>query len=168
MIYIMSTIIEAPQLSEGEVKKYLIIARDSEKHRTLKILHQPGDELNKTINFMLSDTYMHPHNHPKEAGKENIEKFQVLYGKIGVIFFNSVGIVEKCIILEKDKKEYLEVQPGIWHVPIVLSEYAICYETMRGVYNPITKQKEFAKWAPQENTPESSLYLASLKKRIQN
>lgn len=155
---------ETPQLSPEEIEKYLLAAKNSEKHRTLKILHQPGAELNKTINFMLSDTYMHPHNHPKEEGKENIERFLVLDGKIGVLFFTPNGVVEKCVILGKGALEQFEVLPGVWHVPIVLSEYAICYEEMKGVYNPVTKQKEFAPWAPQENTTESVPYLARLKK----
>lgn len=163
MLYIHKHM-ETPRLSLEEIKKYLLAAKNSEKHRTLKILHQSGAELNKTINFMLSDTYMHPHNHPKEIGKENIERFRIIYGKIGVIFFEPRGTVEKCVILEKGKKDYLEVLPGVWHVPVVFSDYAICYEEMRGIYNPATKQKEFATWAPQENSVENAPYLSLLKK----
>ena len=153
---------EIPQLSQKEIDECLLRAKNSERRRYLKILHQPGDELNRTINFMMSDTYMQPHNHPPEEQKEKIEKFQVLQGKIGILFFDTQGTVTKSVILEKGHKEYFEILPGMWHAPIILSESALCYEEVRGVYNPAT-YKELATWAPPENTPESAQYLNFLK-----
>lgn len=153
---------EIPQLSKEEIEKYLTEARNSERRRALKILHERGAEINRTVNFMLSDTYLQPHNHPLEEGKEKIERYKILGGKLAIVFFDDVGNVTRAVILDENSEVY-SVNPSEWHTPIVLSEYALCYEEVRGVYEP-TRYKEMATWAPKENTPQVSEYLNFLKK----
>jgi cupin fold WbuC family metalloprotein len=111
------------------------------------------------INFIMSDSYMQPHRHPHE---EKIEKILVLRGKMGQLFFDDKGKVTEAVILEAGKKDYIEIPAFSWHTYVVLSEYAITYETMRGVYDPAT-WKEFPAWAPKENTPQADSYFDFLK-----
>lgn len=153
---------EIPKLSQLEISEYLSSAEKSERRRALKILHEPGAELNRTINFMMSDTYLQPHNHPPEPNKEKIERYKILVGKLAIVFFDPAGSITKSVILDENS-DIFEVKPGEWHTPVILSEYALCYEEMKGIYDQATN-KEFAEWAPKENTPLSKQYLSLLKK----
>lgn len=155
---------QIPQLSEEEIKDYLDQAQKSERRRTLKILHEKGADLNRTVNFMMSDTYLQPHNHPPEEGKEKIERYKILGGKLAIVFFDDAGNVTRAVILDENSEVY-PVNPSEWHTPVVLSDYALCYEEVNGVYDP-TKHKEMAEWAPKENTPEVPDYLNFLKKGV--
>lgn len=151
-----------PQLSKAEIEDYLNQAKSSERHRALKIYHQPGDEVNRTVNFMMANTYLQPHMHPKETGKEKIERYKILDGKLAIVFFEPGGAVKKSVILDGNS-DIFEVHPEEWHTPVVLSEYALCYEEVNGVFNPKT-YKEFASWAPIEKDPKMPEYLEFLKK----
>lgn len=152
---------EIPQLSKEEIQKYLAEAEKSERRRALKILHERGADLNRTVNFMMSDTYLQPHNHPPEAGKEKIERYKILGGKLAIVFFDDTGKVTRAVILDETSEVY-PVNPSEWHTPIVLSDYALCYEEVNGVYDP-ARYKQMAEWAPKENTPEVKEYLIFLK-----
>ncbi len=155
---------EIPQLSREEIEKYLTEARNSERRRALKILHERGAELNRTVNFMMADTYLQPHNHPFEEGKEKIERYKILGGKLAIVFFDDAGNVTRSVILD-EKNDVYAVNPSEWHTPVVLSEYALCYEEVKGVYDP-AHYKQMAKWAPKENTPQVPEYLNFLKKEV--
>ena len=148
-----------PQLSEQELKDCLRRASSSTRRRYANVLHDPGDEFNRVVNFIMQDSYMQPHLHP---GAEKVEKIYLMQGKIAVLFFDDQGAVKKCMILEEGGVGYVEVPAFTWHTYVMLSDYAISYETMMGVYEPKT-WKEFAPWAPPENTPRGSIYLKYLK-----
>ena len=54
--------------------------------------------------------------------------------------------------------------PGFtWHTYVMTSDLTIIFETMVGVYNPLT-WKKIASWAPDENSDNSIDYLNNLKK----
>jgi cupin fold WbuC family metalloprotein len=154
---------ESVLLSEAEIKEGLLGAKQAERRRYPKVLHQPGADFNRMINFLMSDTYMQPHFHPHQ---EKIEGIEVIQGKLAVLFFNDEGEITKSVIIENKEGEENRIDvPGFaWHTYIVLSETAVTYETMKGVYDPKT-WKELASWAPLENTPEAKEYLSLLKKR---
>jgi cupin fold WbuC family metalloprotein len=148
-----------PPLSKDEADKGLSQADASTRRRHPKILHDPGDEFNRVVNFIMHDSYMQPHLHPS---LEKIEKIHVMEGKMAVLFFDDLGVVTEVTILESDHDEFIAVPAFTWHTYVMLSEHVISFETMMGKYEPET-WKEFAQWAPEENTPESSAYLRSLR-----
>ena len=150
---------KVPQLSEKEINKYFDLSQNSERKRAPKILHKKGDYANKVFNFILSDSYMHPHLHPS---KEKIEKMYLIHGSFALIIFDDKGEVKETIILEKGKREFLAVPSFTWHTYVMLSEKVIIYETMEGVYDPST-WKKMAPWAPKENSLDASKYLEMLK-----
>lgn len=154
--------IQIPQLSEQEIQDGLLQANSSIRRRYPKILHNPGDEFNRVINFMMQDSYMQTHLHP---GVEKIEKIYLLQGKIATLFFDDQGIVKECTVLEKGGIEMIEVPAFTWHTYVILSDHAITYETMMGKYEPQT-WKEFSNSAPLENSSESLLYLNQLKEEV--
>ena len=150
------------RLTEQEIQDGLYQARCSARRRHPKILHNPGDEFNRVINFMMEDSYMQPHLHP---GVEKIEKIYLIQGKIATLFFDDQGFVKNCTVLEKGGQEMIEVPAFTWHTYVILSEYAITYETMMGKYEPQT-WKQFAEYLPDENSSESKAYLGKLKEDV--
>ena len=151
---------EIPKLSEQEVEDFLKLADGSEKRRYPKLLHSPGDEFNRVFNFMKRNSYMQPHLHP---GEEKIEKIYIVRGKVAALFFDDQGSVETCTVLEIGGVDHIEVPAFTWHTYVMLTDCAVTYETMMGVYDPST-WKKFAGWAPQEGTSECVAYLDSLKR----
>ena len=93
-----------PELSTTEIHEYIQKAASSKRRRYPRILHNPGDEFNRVINFMMEDSYMQPHLHP---GKEKIEKMYLVRGSFAVIFFNDNGKVENVCVLEMGQCEML-------------------------------------------------------------
>ena len=152
--------IALPQLTENEIKEGLSKAKDSLRRRHPKILHNPGDEFNRVINFMMGDSYMQTHLHP---GPEKIEKIYLIEGKLATFFFNDDGTVKECTILEKGGTEMIEVPAFTWHTYVMLTSFAVTYETMMGKYEPQT-WKSFSELAPSENTLEGAAYRDSLQK----
>lgn len=150
---------EIPELSERELQDCLNFAHVSERRRFPKLLHSLGDELNCVFNFMMSDSYMQPHLHP---GEEKIEVIYIVHGSVAVLFFDAYGKVKKSTVLEKGGHERIEVPAFTWHTYVILTDYAVTYETMLGVYEPRT-WKNFAGWAPEEGASECVGYLDSLK-----
>ena len=154
---------QIPKINPSEIKEGIDKANASERRRFPKILHNPGDEFNQVINFMMNDSYMQPHLHP---GDEKIEKIYILEGRLAVFFFDDSGEITKITILEKGGIEMISVPAFTWHTYAMLTDYAVTYETMMGKYNPLT-WKDFFRIAPEENTAESLSYLNYLKIRAQ-
>ena len=151
--------IQIPPLSEQQIHDGLLLANNSLRQRHPIILHSPGDEFNRVLNFIMQDSYMQPHLHP---GIEKIEKIYLIKGKLAIFYFNDQGEVKKCTILREGGQKMIEVPAFTWHTYVMLSEYVITYETMLGVYDPIN-WKELAEFAPHENSCESNTYLTILK-----
>ena len=153
---------QIPTINSFELKEGIEKADASERRRFPKILHNPGDEFNRVINFMMKDSYMQPHLHP---GVEKIEKIYILEGRIAVFFFDDSGEIIKTTILEKGGIEMIAVPAFTWHTYAMLTEYAITYETMMGKYDPQT-WKNFFVIAPRENTKQAIEYLKKLKEFV--
>jgi cupin fold WbuC family metalloprotein len=153
---------QIPSLSDKEMVDGIIKARNSDRKRFPKLLHKQGDVFNKVFNFMMHDSYMQPHLHP---GSEKIEHIYLIKGRIAALFFDDAGEVKQCAILETGSTELIVVPAFTWHTYVMLTDYAVTYETMVGVYKQET-WKEFANWAPREDSLESPDYLALLKRVV--
>ena len=151
-----------PDLSPDEIKKHFSVAKNSERRRVPKILHKQGDYNNKVFNFMLEDSYMHPHLHP---GKEKIEKMYLVDGSFALITFDDNGKSTGTYTLVKGGRESIDVPAFTWHTYVMLTKEVIVYETMEGFYDPST-WKEMAPWAPSENTSDAPAYLEKLKTKV--
>jgi cupin fold WbuC family metalloprotein len=154
--------VQIPPLSDQEIDEGIIQARNSDRNRSPKLLHKQGDEFNEVFNFMMHDSYMQPHLHP---GAEKIEHIYLINGRIAALFFDDVGEVKQCSILETGGTELIVVPAFTWHTYVILTDFAVTYETMMGVYKPET-WKKFANWAPREDFLESSDYLAFLRREV--
>ena len=152
---------QIPELSVQEISDCISQAASSARSRFPKLLHSPGDEFNRVFNFMMRDSYMQPHLHP---GDEKIERIYLIQGRVATLFFDDRGAVVECTLLEKGGIELIEVPAFTWHTYVMLSDYAVSYETMMGVYRPET-WKKLAEWAPKEGSLESLEYLNLLKRK---
>ena len=151
-----------PELSSDEVSLYFSVAKNSERCRSPKIMHKQGDYHNRVFNFILEESYMHPHLHPSE---EKIEKMFLLDGSFALITFDDDGEVTNTYVLAKGGRESIDVPAFTWHTYVMLTKEVIVFETMEGVYNPST-WKKMAPWAPSENTLEAPAYLEMLKSKV--
>ena len=151
-----------PSLSFNEIESYFLEANQSKRKRFPKILHKQGDYHNRVFNFILENSYMHPHLHP---GEEKIEKMYLLDGSFALITFDDNGEVNDTHVLAKGVRETIDVPAFTWHTYVMLTKEVIVFETMEGIYSPST-WKEMATWAPSENTPEATAYLEILKNKV--
>ena len=137
-----------PQLSEEEIQEGFQLAKNSQRKRIPKILHQQGDYHNRVFNFLLKGTYMQPHRHPSE---EKIEKMSLVKGAFALLFFDDNGEITRRSVLQEDGERYIEVPSFTWHTYIMLTDQVLVYESMNGYYSPET-WKDLADWAPSEKS----------------
>ena len=154
---------QVPALQDDELITHFEIASNSIRKRSPKILHKKGAYLNQVFNFILRDSYMHPHLHPS---KEKIEKMYLIKGSFALILFNKEGQITQKIILEEGKLDFIEVPAFTWHTYVMLSDEVIIYETMEGIYE-IDTWKKMASWAPKENSLDAAKYLEMLKYKVE-
>jgi cupin fold WbuC family metalloprotein len=114
------------------------------------------------LNVLLQGTYIQPHRHihpPKS------ETFLVLEGEAEVLIFTPEGqIVERHILGRQTPEGRLwgvDLAPGIWHTVRALTDRVVCFEVKPGPWEPAS-DKDFAPWAPREDSPAAAAYLASL------
>ncbi len=134
-------------------------AKISVRRRMNYNFHQPQDIVQRFLNAIEPDSYIHPHRHfdpPKD------EIFLVLRGKGAVFTFKDNGEVDELYILNVLNNQWgVDIPAGLYHTIISLDNNTVFYEVKAGPYNP-TADKGFAPWAPEENTPESKEYLEKL------
>lgn len=122
-------------------------------------VHGPTERIQRMLQVVLKDTYFPPHQHA-----EKLEFFIGLSGKFAVVTFNDEGRLNECAVVGDDIK-MAEVPSGSWHSVVVLTPQASFIEVIDGFYDPVT-HKQFASWAPAENTPEAAAYLEDLRQQV--
>ena len=154
---------QPPSISQEVINQYLVRAQNSTRMRYPYVLHAAGAEHNEVFNFLIKNTYMQPHLHP---GAEKIENIHIISGRLAILLFDDDGKLDQVYELDQSIREKTAIPAFTWHTYIVLTESAITYETMMGVYDPET-WKKMADWAPNESAEESDIYLDTLTKQVQ-
>ena len=147
-----------PNLKIEDKKKYFKKAKLSKRKRFPFIIHKKGDEFNQVFNFILEESYMQPHMHPKT---KMIEKMHLISGSFKLVFFNDNGKPTKIYNIDKNNKN-VKVPGFTWHTYVMTAKQTIVFETMMGAYNPLT-WKKMPEWAPEENNINAQEYLETLK-----
>lgn len=139
-------------------------ARNSPRKRMNHNFHTgPEDTLQRLLNAMEPGTYVRPHKH---EDPDKREVFFALKGKLCVVQFDHSGNVTDHIVLSPSGPAVAaEIAERTFHTVISLQEGSVAYEAKDGPYNPID-DKNFASWAPAENTPEAAIYLQNLIKKL--
>ena len=148
---------------DAVIHETLIKAKSSPRRRANRSFHTEEDVMQRMVNSGYSDTYLGPHRHGKHV---KLEIFIVLKGRGAFLSFDDTGKVTSCVALdEKGPVKMVEVPPQDWHSLIVLSEEASFLEIVEGKYDPV-KHKELPAWAPPEGSAEVLVYLAKLKRIV--
>ena len=101
-----------------------------------------------------------PHRHP-QAGRW--ELFVILKGRADVLLFDQNGTVIDRVSLSAEGPAYIvEIPPQTWHTLISQQSGTVLFEIKHGPYQALT-DKDFAQWAPQENSAQSTEMLAWLR-----
>ncbi|MCB1144413.1 MAG: WbuC family cupin fold metalloprotein [Leptospiraceae bacterium] len=134
-------------LIDGVIQK----ADESPRKRMNHNFHQLEETYQRFLNVLCKGTYVRPHRHldPPKA-----ETFLVLEGELVFIEFDDFGnILNKYRLKSGGPNFGIDIQPGVWHSLVCVSEKAVCFEGKHGPYNP-ANDKDFASWAPDEKSPE--------------
>jgi len=150
-------------LTDEMIRHGLSKAHSSPRKRYPLLLHEHGAYFNEVFNFICQDSYMQPHLHP---GSEKNEIIQVLRGALAVLYFDENGMITEETLLDAEQFDSIEVPAFTWHTYVMLSSEVITYECMNGIYDPAT-WKQFAPWAPSENSAEATPYLETLALKLQ-
>ena len=83
-----------------------------------------------------------------------------------MVLFKDDGSVEHVFRLDLETENFgTDIPAGWYHTIVSLQSESVFYEVKAGPYEP-AKVKDFASWAPCDNTAEAAVYLEQLKKII--
>lgn len=148
-------------LDEPTIGSGIAAARESPRRRIIMKVHRSDTEgVQRLLNFMLRGSYARPHCHP---APESIETVAVLQGTVGFLVFAATGAVRSAHRLAAGQAGscLVDIEPGVWHTIVPLTEDALVLEIKRGPYHAAA-DKVFAPWAPAEESPEAPGYLRHL------
>ena len=135
-------------------------ALDSGRRRKNLNMHDDyADPCQRLFNAIEPGTYIRPHRHidPPKA-----ECFIAVRGRMVLVVLDDNGEVERAIPFGVGSDVVaIELPPGLWHMLITLEPGSIFFETKPGPYAPLT-DKDFAPWAPTEDSPDVAKYLSVL------
>jgi cupin fold WbuC family metalloprotein len=149
-------------LTESLIQATVQKAKSSPRKRQNYNFHQASDSVQRMLNALEPDSYVRPHRH---LNPPKVEHFVVLQGSLAVLIFNDQGRITDTLILDCRKSFGIDIKPGVWHSIVGLVSGTVIFETKDGPYIQAT-DKDFALWAPEENTPESRQFLAMLKNNL--
>jgi cupin fold WbuC family metalloprotein len=151
-------------VSKELIQQALVASRESPRKRIILPFHKSSDALlHRMLNAMQPGTYVQPHRHvdpPKE------ELFLVLRGAIDLIVFDAEGEISHVITLKAASDSFgADLAAGRYHTFLVREADTVIYEVKLGPYTATTA-KDFAPWAPPENTAGVGGYVAQIEQRI--
>jgi cupin fold WbuC family metalloprotein len=136
-------------------------ALHSERKRSNFNFHELSEVYQRFLNVLTKGTYVQPHRHKQPAKPES---FIALQGELGFLLFDDDGkIIEKFLISSPGPIYGIDLQPGVWHSLVCLSDVCVCFEGKSGPYNPTT-DKEFANFSYPEGSKEAILEIEKWKK----
>lgn len=121
------------------------------------------ENLHRMLNAIEPGSYIQPHKH---QDPDKAEAFILLRGKFLSVSFDELGNVTDHLILSFESGNLgVDIKAGVWHTIISLESRSVIYEVKDGPYVQLS-DKNFAKWAPKEGSPEAEKYLLDLVKRF--
>ena len=141
-------------------------ARTNERLREIHNFHSSDEgTLHRMLNAFQPKSYVIPHRHLEDPKEEAII---ILKGSIGCVCFNEDGsIIEDsiCYLSQGTDAIGYDIRAGVWHTFFALEEDTVIFEVKSGPYTKAT-DKDFAPWAPKDDSPEALAYLAQLEDRV--
>jgi cupin fold WbuC family metalloprotein len=119
------------------------------------------------LNAIQPKSYIVPHKHLKDPKEETII---ILKGGLGCVCFEDNGRVisdSVCYLSAKSDQIGIDLRAGVWHTIFAMEKDTVVFEVKSGPYTK-SSDKEFAGWAPKENSAESLAYLAKLEDLVRD
>jgi cupin fold WbuC family metalloprotein len=145
-------------------------ARASARRRAIHCLHAGSwEHAHRMLNALVPGTYVCPHRHPNEYKGEG---FILLRGRMALLIFTDDGQVDYTqsrVLTARDGCLGLDIPPGVWHSLVPLEE-SVIYEVKGQPSGGYVQEhdKEFAPWAPLEETAGAAEYGRWLEQAAQN
>jgi len=139
-------------------------AKSSPRKRMNYNFHKlPEDTLQRMLNAMEPGTYVRPHKH---ENPDKREVFFVLRGSVAVVEFDTMGNITDWSILDASKGSFAaEIAEKVFHTVVCLEPVTVSYEIKDGPYL-MENDKNFASWAPEENSETRHEYLEKILRTI--
>lgn len=152
-------------VSEDLVQRALVASRESPRKRVILPFHKDHNALlHRMLNAMQPGTYLQPHRH-MDPPKDEI--FLVLRGAIDLIVFDDEGAITDVVALVANSEAFgVDLAAGRFHSFLVREADTVLYEVKLGPYSPQTA-KDFATWAPAENSAGVAAYVQTLQSNIE-
>jgi cupin fold WbuC family metalloprotein len=130
--------------------------------REIHAFHK-GDHatLHRMLNAIQPKSYIVPHRHLKDPKEETII---ILRGSLGCVCFNDDGCIipdSICYLSSKSNQIGIDLRAGVWHTIFALEKDTVVFEVKSGPYTK-SIDKEFASWAPTEQSEDKLRFLAKL------
>ena len=129
-------------------------ARVSPRLRQSHNLHQLTDRVQRFVNVLQPGTYVRPHCHRREVGRNGFELFAVLQGELGVLILDKTGHVDQYFRVGGDPWG-LELAEGVYHTLVALQPDTAILEIKEGPYEAAS-DKDFLPQFPLEGTAEAA------------
>jgi cupin fold WbuC family metalloprotein len=156
---------EVVVVTHTDLDRAIRASQQSPRKRIIWPLHKSDSStLHRMFNVLQPDTYIraHWHRHPPKD-----ESLIVLQGAICTFIFDDVGHIQQQALLRADSDAFgIDIAAGICHSFVVLETDTVIFEVKPGPYNP-QSDKDFAEWAPTEDSAQAKAFLARLCERIQ-
>jgi cupin fold WbuC family metalloprotein len=155
-------------INKDNLERLSRIASTNQRLRQYLNLHNDHREnCQKLLNAIQPDSYIQPHRHYSDP---KTELLSAIKGEFAVVFFCNNGNVSNICFLEvngtrKNSCNIIEIESTEWHTVVALKPDSILLEIKAGPFDP-HHAKDFAIWAPKENTTEMKDYFEDLKFKI--
>lgn len=120
-------------------------AHASPRKRAIHRFHEHEEPVQRMLNALRDDSYVHPHRH---ANPDKVELFVALSGRLLALTFDEQGAVAAHFVLDPAGPVMgCEIPPRTYHAILALDPVAVALEIIQGPYDAAT-HKQFASWAP--------------------
>lgn len=121
-------------------------ARLSPRRRMNYNFHRSTDDaVNRLLNAMHRDSYLPVHRHLSPSRSESCV---VLRGSVGVTIYDDAGgVVTRRRVSADGPCCGFDIEAGVWHGLVVLSDDTVLFEVKQGPYVPIAPDN-IAPWSP--------------------
>lgn len=145
-------------ITRDQIARLIDEAAHTPRQRTIYRLHEHYEPVQRMINALVPGTYTPPHKH---ENPDKVELFIILTGRIACLRFDEEGaVVQVCVLDAEGPVQVVDIPPRTYHALVVLEPSAVV-EIIQGPYDAAT-HKQFAPWAPAEDSADAPIYLAHL------
>jgi cupin fold WbuC family metalloprotein len=137
------------------------------QHHNMHATH--ADPVQRLFNAVDVDSYIRPHRHWQDPKAETLLGIR---GTLTFVTFDDVGRILEAIEFGEqvagravNPSIGVEIPPGTWHTVVANEPGAIIFEVKAGPFDA-GLAKEWAPWAPPENSLEAAKYLSALRGQL--